>query len=166
MVLASTLSSWQNELPKWLPPASVSSGKSPLPPASLRGFPRSARRSDPGSFQTMAPVLGLGACEILCVIVKSRVSIALKFSHIYHKSCWPSKLDVLEARFPGAGLPGEGVWCGAWIHPSFGRACAVVIILPSVGCLPRGVSLDYIVSPPLPLFLLCFRLVLLFRLFS
>ena len=44
--------------PDWLPPASV------WPLAFLRGFPRLAWVSDPGSFQITASALGLRACEI------------------------------------------------------------------------------------------------------
>ena len=40
-------------------------GEPQLPPASLEGSLRSESRSDPGSFQIMASVLGLEACEIL-----------------------------------------------------------------------------------------------------
>ena len=50
--------------------------ESELPPASLGYSLRSASGSDPGSFQTTASALGLGACEILCMPFKYRVSIS------------------------------------------------------------------------------------------
>ena len=47
-----------------------------LLPVSLGGSPRSAGGSDPGTFQITASSLGLGACEILCVPLKSGLSIS------------------------------------------------------------------------------------------
>ena len=41
-------------------------GELQLPPASPKGSPRSAGRSDPGSFQMTASALVARACEILC----------------------------------------------------------------------------------------------------
>lgn len=97
----------------------------------------------------MASVLGLGACEILCVIVKSRVSTAHKFSHIYHKSCWPSKLDILEAHFPGAGLQVRESDVGLEFMPPLGER--VQLSLPSHLWVPTQGSESWLYclsSPP------------------
>ena len=61
--------------PKWPLPVSTSQKESQLPPASPEGSPRSTIGSDPGTFQITASALGLGACEILQVPFKSRVSL-------------------------------------------------------------------------------------------
>lgn len=50
---------------------------SPLLSASLGGTVRSTSVSDPGPFQCIASVLGLGACEILCETFKSGISVSL-----------------------------------------------------------------------------------------
>ena len=72
---------------------------SPFP----RDSPRSASRSDLGSFQITASVLRLGACEILQLPFKSRVSYFLQLSGFpICSSLWPSKLDVLWAPLVGA----------------------------------------------------------------
>ena len=62
------------------------------------------------------------------------------------KPCWPSKTSALEAHFPHAGPLGWGPQCGAWARHSLRRTSAIVIILLSVGCPPRGMGVDYITS--------------------
>ena len=52
-------------------------GELQLPPASPRDSPRSAGRSDPGSFQITASALGPGACEILRASFKAEVCTSL-----------------------------------------------------------------------------------------
>ena len=56
---------------------------------------------DPGSFQITASVLGLRACEALCVPrVESLFPIALNFPK--SKPHWPSKPNILGACLLGA----------------------------------------------------------------
>lgn len=47
------------------------SHSTPLPQGSPADLPRSAARSDPGSYEVTAFVLGSSACNILCVPLKS-----------------------------------------------------------------------------------------------
>ena len=47
-----------------------------MPPASPGGSPRSASRSNPGSFQTTSSALGLGAQAILCVSFEGKGSVS------------------------------------------------------------------------------------------
>lgn len=58
---------------QYLCPQSIS----PLLSASPEGTVRSTSVSDPGPFQCIASVLGLGACEILCETFKSGISVSL-----------------------------------------------------------------------------------------
>ena len=71
-------------------------GELQLPPASLGDSPRSAGRSDPGSYQMFAFALGPKACEILCVPLKSKVSIS------------PSSLGL--PKLSPAGLQSQMLW--------------------------------------------------------
>ena len=52
-------------------PTSVSRGWAPIAPAFLEISPRSAGRSDSGSFQSVASALGLRVSEILCASFES-----------------------------------------------------------------------------------------------
>ena len=130
----------------------------------LSGSLSKISESDPGSFQITDPALGLRACVILHVPLKSRVS-----GSPLSKSHWSSKPDILGACLPGAGPLGLGI-----LIP-FGRTSAIVIILPFVGHLPRGVGLDQTASLlplPMPLWFLLYifscrkSFLLVFRLFS
>ena len=117
-------------------------GELQLPPASLRGSPRSAGGSNPGSFQITASVLGPRACEILCVPFKSEVSFPQPSGQSPESQPhWPSKLNILGAHLPDAGPLSLGARCGAQTPHSVRRTSAVVTILPFVGRPPQGVVL-------------------------
>lgn len=47
-----------------------------MPSASLGSSPRSASGSEPGFFQMPACALGLTMCEILCVLLRSGLSVS------------------------------------------------------------------------------------------
>ena len=103
---------------------------------SLGGSPRWINVSNPGSFQISASALSLAACEILCVLFKSQVSILLQpFSSLVHKPCCPSKLDSMGAHLRSAACQDWGPPCGDWIPHSLGRISEIVIIFPLVVCL-------------------------------
>ena len=70
--------------------------ESQLPPTSPGDSPRSASGSDPSPFQITASVLDLEH-------VKFCAHDLLSSSSSVCKPCWPSKPDILEACFPGAG---------------------------------------------------------------
>ena len=119
-----------------------------LPPAFPRGFLRSAGRSDPGYFHITAFVLDLGACEILCASFKNGVSISYRPLALPKSTPhWPSKPNILGSFLPSAEPLGWGAQCGAQTPCSLGRTCAVIIILPFVGCPPPGMGLDFTISP-------------------
>ena len=118
-----------------------------MPLDSLGGSPRSAASGfDPDSFQTTASVLGLVACEILCVPFKSGASVSYSPLTLLYTSpaglqsqmFWVPVQDPRLGRLmPGLdpSLLGENL-CD-WDYPPF------------CGCLPRGVGLDCTTSPPL-----------------
>ena len=83
--------------PKWLLPASHFLGGLHMLPASAGLCPRSESESDGGSWQTIASVLGLGACELLHMPFKSTVCCLLSFCSPKPKSYLFSKLDFLGA---------------------------------------------------------------------
>ena len=86
---------------KWLPPVSLSLGKSPLPPTGPGGCPRAASESDPGFFQIVASELGLTMCEILHIPCLSGVSISYRPLALLNASC------TFKARYSG----GLSSWC-------------------------------------------------------
>ena len=109
--------------------------ESQLPLASTGGSPISASGSDPGSFQLTAPALGLRAREILCVPLKSRVSV----------SYGPLALPKVSPTVPQR----QALWGLAFLaqDPQLGsssrRTSATVILLLSVAALPglRGLTI-------------------------
>jgi len=108
---------------------------------------RSASESDPGSFQITASALGLETCEILCKLLKSRVSVfyspqSLLYASSADLQSWMFWALVLLGQNP----PGWGAHCGAWTPHSLERTSAIVIILLFVSQLPRDVGLDYTLS--------------------
>ena len=149
-------------------------GYSHLLLASPGGSSRSASVSDPGFSQITASVLGLGACEILFMPFKSNLfPVTLLFSST--PAPLSSKPDVLGAHDSEAGSPGWKTQCGAWTPGSLGRTSAIVIILPFVDYLLKGVGLNSTTSllllpvllQFLPYFFSCGKSLLLdFRLFS
>ena len=54
----------------------VSKGVLLEPPSPLEDFPRSTDKPDPGYFQVIAPALGPGMCEILCLSCDSGISVS------------------------------------------------------------------------------------------
>lgn len=72
--------------PKWLLPASHFRGGPHMLPASAGLSPRSVNESDPGSWQTIASVVGLGACEILHMPFKGTACCLLSFCSSNPKS--------------------------------------------------------------------------------
>ena len=129
-----------------------------MPPASLKGSPKSASGSDPSCIQITVSLLGLGACEILYEPFKSRICFLQLSGFPICKSHWPSKPDVLEACLQDAGPQDWGAHC--WVQTLFSleRTSSIIIILLFVGRQPRGVNLDYMMSPPLLPFFLWFLL--------
>ena len=83
--------------PKWLLPAFHFLGVLHMLPASAGLSPRSVSENDPGSCQTIASALGLGACELLHMLFKSTVCCLLSFCSPKPKSYVFSKLDFLGA---------------------------------------------------------------------
>ena len=134
---------------KWLLPVSYPQGELHLPTASLRGSPRSAGGSHPGSFQITASALGLRVCEILCAPFKNRVYFLQPSGSPESKPHWPSESNVLRAYLPSTWPPGWGAQCGAQIPWDLGRSCAIVTILQFVDYSPVGVSLYDLLSLPL-----------------
>ena len=132
---------------QWLPPVSVSLGKSPLPPAGPGGCPRAASESDPGFVQIVVSELGLKVCEILRVPCLSGVSISYRPLTLLNASC------TFKARCPG----GLSSWCpdphsweawyGSWTLHSLGRSSAIVTILLFVGHL-LGSWWYHVSTPP------------------
>ena len=137
--------------PKWLPPVSLSLGKTPLPPAGPGGCPRAASESDPGFFQIVASELGLTVCEILRVPCLSGVSFLQAPSspecklHLQRQIFWglvflvpgPPQLGsliwVLDPSLPGENLCDcdypPVCWLLSWVltipclHPSHPSCC-------------------------------------------
>ena len=132
----------QNGFCQHLCPQSIS----PLFSASLGSTVRSTSVSDPGPFQWIASVLGLGACEILHETFKSGISVSLSPKH---KFCWSSKPDILRIHLPSARPLGWGTQCRAQTPCSLGRILNIAFILLFVGCLSKGVNLKYAASLPL-----------------
>ena len=132
---------------KWLPPVSLSLGKSPLPLAGPGDCPRAASESDPGFFQIVASELGLTMCEILHVPCLSGVSISYRPLALLNASC------TFKGRYSG----GLSSWCqdphdweawyGSWTHHSLGRTSAIVTILLFIGYL-LGSWLYHVSTPP------------------
>ena len=118
-----------------------------LPPASPGGSPRPVSGSYPGFFQISASALGPRACEILCALFKSGVSIPhipldlpkVRPISFQSQMFWGLIFQVQDP-FP------EPPWCGAQVTHSLGRTSATLIILLFVGHTPRGMNLDYITS--------------------
>lgn len=75
----------------------------------LGGSPRAANVSDPDSFYITASVLGLGACEILCVPLRAELLVPSASGSLMHRFHWPSKPDVLGTQFPRQ-EPGNPKW--------------------------------------------------------
>ena len=75
---------------------------------------RSASESDPGSFQITASALGLETCEILCKLLKSRVSVfyspqSLLYASSADLQSWMFWALVLLGQNPQAGVPTVGL---------------------------------------------------------
>ena len=58
-----------------------------------------------------------------------------------------SELNVLGSHLPRAGPPGCGALYGNYIPCSMGRTFAILIILPFVDLLLRGVGLGFTITP-------------------
>jgi len=89
-------------------------GESQLLSASPGHSLRSASESDPGSFQITASALGLETCEILCKLLKSRVSVfyspqSLLYASSADLQSWMFWALVLLGQNPQAGVPTVGL---------------------------------------------------------
>lgn len=102
-------------------------------------------RSEPGSFQMTASVLGLRECELLPTSF-GRVSISYSSSGLPHLFPAGFQSPAFWELSSWCRSPSWEVRCGAWMPHSLGRASAIVIIFLFVGSPPRGVGLDYPVS--------------------
>ena len=93
-------------------------------PASPGDSPRSAGRSDPGSFQITTSALGPGACDIFWVSISHSSPELLKVS--------PTGLQT--QMFWGVIIWCWGAQCGVQTAHSLGRTSAIIISLLFVGC--------------------------------
>ena len=125
--------------------------ESQLPPASLGSSPRLASGSDPASCLSNYCLCAGSQCVRFCeypLIVKScflQPPLALLYKSLVglQSRCFGDSSS--QCRTPGLG---SLMW-GSDLRFSWRRTSAFVIILLFVGCLPRGVGLDYTVSLPL-----------------
>lgn len=101
-----------------------------------------ANRHDSDSCQIIAPGLGLGMHKILWASLKTEPMFCIVISFLVCKPYHLPKSDFLGVPLPDAGSLCWGNQCGAWTPCSLVRTTSIVIILPFIGLLPRGVSFD------------------------
>lgn len=119
--------------PKWVLPLSPSPSEFQLTSASLEGSPKSASRSDPGSFWITSSVLGLKVWNFVCALM-SQVCFLYFSGSVEFKPCWISKPNI---SLPGAGFLGWGPQCGSWTPRSLEKTSKIVIFLLFVCHWPR-----------------------------
>lgn len=106
------------------------------------------------SSQTIVSMLGLRVCEILCILLKSKISVpsALWVSHMQDLLVFKARLS--RGSYPKCRMSGWGNSICGFISCFLGWTSAVVIFLLCVGHWPGGSgSWPYCISTP-PTFLL------------
>lgn len=88
---------------------------------------------------------GPGARDSLCVPFQSRVCVPQPSGTPERKPCWPSQSDTPGAPVPSVGPLTPGAQCGAQTSDSCRRSSAAGV-LPFVGCPPRVMRLDCILT--------------------
>ena len=146
LVLAST---WMNRLLKTASAnVLVPRQNNQLPPNSLQVFPRSASGADPGFFPANCLHTETGNMwEFACGAESLFSTVWLALSKSAKLVCKPDEFQWLISlmKHPQDGEP------EAALRPlaSFGRTSVIGMILPSVGCRPKGVNPYCTVPPPL-----------------
>ena len=106
-----------------------------LSPAALEGSPRSAKGSDPGSFQFTGSALGLSSCEIVCVSYTSGIFVSYRPPRLLYVSPASLQGHRFQGFLPGAGPQDWGAWHRVWILCTLVRTATIMIIL-FIHCLP------------------------------
>ena len=124
-------------------------GKFQLHSGSAGGSPRSASVFDPDSFQITASALSFQA-SLLCVPFKSGISVSHSPLGLPKASSFSLQSQTfLGLVFSTSSAPRLGSPMRIWTSCFLGRTSVIVIILPFVGCIPRGRGPTYTASPPL-----------------
>lgn len=145
MVPASTVSAWQNRPSQNdCPCLRPHGGGATLPPASLGDSCKSAEVPTKFLLLPQRP----GARESLCVPFQSGVYVPQPSRTPERKPCWPSQSDTPGAPVPSVGPLTPGAQCGAQTSDSCRRSSAAGV-LPFVGCPPRVMRLDCILTSSL-----------------
>ena len=127
----------------------VPKGNPNCPLSLFRGSPRSASRSDFGTFETAISALWLRVSEFLCTPFRSGVLASYNPKTLMNMSCWFSVSDILRAHLPGVGPLGLGARSGNQI-PCFGEDLHGCDFPPACGLLHWGCGswLEHICAHP------------------
>ena len=148
--------SWWNELPKRLPPVSISLGGVPVASYFSGRLSKTRKWEGPRLLSNYCPWTWAWSLWDFAFALLERILCFLQPSGspvCKHSGFQSQMFGCLSSQCRTSGWR---AWCKVWIPCFLGRTTAIVIIILFMGCLPGGFGLDYTMSVPLQPILLWF----------